>query len=69
LNKELKSQASGGEFNLTVGDIWPHYEKLCRSKMLQEENGVVLKATFKVPKVDFNSCLIVGSSIVVAAAR
>jgi hypothetical protein len=61
--------SQGVEFSLSAGEMWPQYEKLCRSRMLQEENGVILKATFQVPKVDFNACVLVGTSLVVAAAR
>ncbi|CAL8088448.1 unnamed protein product [Orchesella dallaii] len=60
--------APTNEFSLSAGDVWPQYEKLCRSRMLQEENGVALKTTFQVPKVDFNSCTLIGTSYVVAAA-
>lgn len=49
--------------------MWPQYEKLCRSKMLQEENGVILKATYEVPKVDFNSCVFDSNYSIYAGAR
>jgi len=57
------------DFSLTTQDLWPQYEKLCKSRM-QQEKSVNLKASFEVSKMDFNSCLIIGSSnIVVAASR
>ena len=67
ISEELKG--SSNEYTLTTEEMWPQYEKMCKSRMLQEKEGVSLKASFDVPKVDFNSCLIIGSSIVVAAAR
>lgn len=67
-DEELQSSL-GVEFSLSSGEMWPQYEKLCRSRMLQEENGVVLKASYEVHKVDFNSCVFVGTTLVVAGAR
>ncbi|XP_021955888.1 uncharacterized WD repeat-containing protein alr3466 isoform X2 [Folsomia candida] len=66
-DEELQSSL-GVEFSLSSGEMWPQYEKLCRSRMLQEENGVVLKASYEVHKVDFNSCVFVGTTLVVAGA-
>ncbi|CAG7835245.1 unnamed protein product [Allacma fusca] len=66
IDEELKGSSS--EYTLTTEEMWPQYEKLCKSRMLQEKEGVSLKATFTVPKVDFNSCLIIGNKIIVAAA-
>ena len=67
LCEDLKG--SDSDFSLTTQEMWPQYEKLCKSRM-QLEKSVTLKATFTVPKADFNSCLIIGSTnLVIAAAR
>lgn len=61
--------SSLNDFSLTTQDLWPQYEKLWKSRM-QQEKSVYLRASFEIPKLDFNSCLILGpSNVAIAASR